>query len=317
LNEEKCICEATGNKREVSRDEIFDVMDAQEDKGNGGKFATIVYVTCAGVYASKKAWRPDDVTAALDATRDEYGDTDWHKNITSYNDPSVKTMTKNPIAGVICVTRYQIHWQTKDSYDKDYTEYATKRHDILMRRGIAIQSDGMLGNNNNQRQNVNGTQINQTGRPSRDFDIVGSKLLGVKFYETDEEGNILGEIPAKVAYSMKPLPSEWKGPSDVTKKLSGQELEDCLRELKELDDKHKFRNFLFDGILAIVANENGQSYYYINDKVCVNSYKGGAKYPAIQVNPQDMISIAQEAINQSFNGIDGFAQDNSGITPMQ
>jgi hypothetical protein len=314
LNEEKCISEATGNKREVSRDEIFDIMDAQEDNGNAGKYATLVYVTFADIYKSKRSWRPDDVTKALDSTKEKYGNEEWYQKVSDYNKPETKSSMRNPIACMIKVTRYQMHWQTKDKYKKDYGEYSDKLSNLRLSFGLGLDSDGKQGDNHNQRQEMNGTTINQTMRPSRDFNMISSKILDTKFYQTDSEGNVIQEIPADIAYSMRTNNAVWKEPKYAKEALSPEQFIAYCTKKKEIDSQYRFQNFVFDGILAIVANANGQSYYYINDQLVVNSYKStSAKEPSIKVNPQDMVSIAQDAIKQSFNGVDGFAQDKYGV----
>ena len=133
LNEERLVNEANGIKKEVTRNEIIDILEDQDAKGNGGLFATLVYATGEPVYKTKRAgsWRPDDVTAMLNKTRDSYGESSWHKDLSAYNDPSVKNSTKNPIA-VVCVAKYEIHWTTKDNYNKKeiYINYnKTEKHD--------------------------------------------------------------------------------------------------------------------------------------------------------------------------------------------
>ena len=187
LNEERLINEANSVKKEVTRNEIIDILEDQDAKGNGGLFATLVYATGEPVYKTKRAgsWRPDDVTAMLDKTRDSYGESSWHKDLSAYNDPSVKNSTKNPIA-VVCVAKYEIHWTTKDNYNKAYREYSNSLRNLRMSHGVGLQSDGMLGDNMNQRQDLGtGTQMNQNGNLSKDFNMASANLKGRTFYRVD------------------------------------------------------------------------------------------------------------------------------------
>ena len=59
--------ESGGGRKQVSRDEILDILNKQDDdKKSGGKWATITYVKPVSVYKTKKSWRTDDVQKALD-----------------------------------------------------------------------------------------------------------------------------------------------------------------------------------------------------------------------------------------------------------
>lgn len=305
LNEERLINEANGVKKEVTRNEIIDILEDQDAKGNGGLFATLVYATGEPVYKTKRAgsWRPDDVTAMLDKTRDSYGESSWHKDLSAYNDPSVKNSTKNPIA-VVCVAKYEIHWTTKDNYNKAYREYSNSLHNLRMSHGVGLQSDGMLGDNMNQRQDLGaGTQMNQNGNLSKDFNMASANLKGRTFYRVDAEGHIGDEIPEE---AIKAMTAPYKAPKPekaVADVISGEELEAYMAAKKELDAKFRGRTLNFDSILAISANVNGVSYYYINDMLKLSGKN------AIPVDSTDMIKIGEEQIGQKFTPMTGFAQD--------
>ena len=312
INEERLINEAMGAKKAVTRDEIVDILEDQDEKGNGGLYATLVYATAAPIYTTKRAgyWRADDVNNMLDATRAEHGESAWHKDLSAYNDPSVKNSTKNPIA-VVCVTSYNIHWTTKSNYDKAYEKYADALHNLRMSHGIGIESDGMLGDNPNQRQNIGaGTQMNQNGELSKDFNMANVQgEPDVKYYRVDVSGHVdyNSEIPEEAIKAMsklyKPAGPE-KGVADV---ISGEELEAYMEAKRELDAKFKGRTLNFHAMLAISANVNGISYYYINDELQLSDKK------AIPVNMQDMVKIAEKTIKQTYVPMTGFANGQSMI----
>lgn len=310
LNEERLISEATKPRKSVSRDEIVDILEDQDDKGNGGLYATVVYATAASIYKTKRtgSWRPDDVNAMLDATREKHGHSTWHKDLTDYNNPSVKNSTKNPIA-VVCVTAYKIHWPTKENFNKDHTEYADALHNLRMSHGIGLQSDGMLGDNHNQRQTIGArTQMNQTGILSKDFNM--AKMDGkpkTTFYRVDATGHIdyNEEIPEEAIKAMSKLPTPPKPEKGVTDVISGEELDAYIAAKKELDAKFKCKTLNFPAILAISANVNGVSYYYINDMLELTDKT------AIPVDMQDMIKIAEKTIKQTYVPMTGFADGTS------
>ena len=305
LNEERFMNEASGAKREVTRDEIIDILEDQDAKGNGGMFATVVYATTEPVYKTKRApyWRTDDVASMLNNTSGEFGDSPWHKDLSAYNDPSVKSSTKNPIA-VVCVTKYEIHWTTKDNYNKAYGDYSEKLKNLRMSYGVGLDSDGMLGDNHNQRQTIGaGTQMNQNGNLSKDFNMASAKVKSRTFYRVGADGRIGEEIPDVAIKSMIALYKEPKPEKAVADVVSEEELEAYMKAKKELDAKFKGRTLNFDSMLAISANVNGVSYYYINDKLKLSGKN------AIPVSESDMIKIGEEQIGQTFSPMDGFAQD--------
>lgn len=304
LNEERLINEANGTKREVTRDEIIDILEDQDTKGNGGLYAHLVYATGEPLYKSKRApyWRSDDVATMLGNTKDEYGEKAWHKDLSAYNEPSVKSSEKNPIA-VVCVTKYEVHWTTKGNYDKAYGDYSEQLKNLRMSYGIGLDSDGTLGDNKNQRQNLGfGTQMNQNGNLSKDFNMASAKVLSRTFYRVDADGHIGEELPESAIKSMMALSKGPKPEKAVSDVISGEELEAYMEARAKLDAKFKGRTLNYDSMLAISANVNGVSYYYINDKLKLSGKN------AIPVDESDMIRIGEEQIGQTFTPMDGFAQ---------
>ena len=133
------------NRRQVSRDEIIDILNASDDSAsNNGKFASVTYVKPVSVYKTKKSWRTDDMRGALDKYK-ERGEEDWHKKLTAFNQEDAKG--KNPVQTVVVTQRYLLHWISQDKFRKDYTDYANKLSDLRMRNGIGLSSDGKLGDN--------------------------------------------------------------------------------------------------------------------------------------------------------------------------
>ena len=89
----------------------------------------------------------------------------------------------------------------------------------------------------------------------------------------------------------------------VAEVLTGEALEAYMRAKKELDEKFRPVNLLFDRMLCIAVSINGVSYYYINDALSSPIVKGSD----VNVNPQEMLEIAKDQLGESFDEIQGFA----------
>lgn len=300
----KTLNEDYRNRRQVTRDEIIDVLNSSDDSPqNNGKFASITYIMPQAVYKQKNwhgtlNWRKNDVQNALDKYKDR-GEEDWYKKLNAYNQKDDMTKDKNPISTVIVTQRYLLHWISQKKWSQEYADYSSKLRDLRMRNGIAIQSDGMLGDNHNQRQKTDvGPQINQTGKLSRDFNMVGSSFKETAYF-CDENGHVVAELPKEILDSMMAVKKK-RGPEKaVSQVLSGPALDAYMKAKAELEKTFKTQNFVFDRILCIAANVNGESYYYINDKVLSPTAKGGK----INVNQGDLVKIAEDQLGETFNEI--------------
>lgn len=303
IKSQELIKESIKNSKrvQVTRDQILDILD-QQDKNNAGQFASFIYVTPIDPYKAKRKWRYDDVQNALDK-HSNLSDKEWYKSLSSYNDPSVKG--DNPIASIIAVHKYTLHWTSPKSYASKYQEYKNKLSDLRMRNGVGIESDGMLGDNNNQRQDMGygDLQANQTGNLSRDFNMIGSKCK-TTWYILDENGSVIDSIPEEIVKSMIAAPSKGElsnVEAAVREALSGNEeaLQKYSEEKREIEKSFKGRNFLLDKILSIVATSDGIQYYYINDAIATKIRKKSD----VNVNTSDFIKIAEEELGEQFNDI--------------
>jgi hypothetical protein len=313
LNEEMCIAEASSKSRvQVSRDEILNLLDEADDAQNDtnrGLFATVTYVKPEDILKTKRSVDTDKLTGALGQYQDR-GEEQWHKDLTAFS-TAEKSNTPNPITAVITTTRYHLRWHSKQNYNADYAKYSDALKTLRMKNGVAIQSDGMLGDNHNQRQDFDSTGAvtqNQTGNIARDFNM--AKLIGKPkstAYIVDNTGHIVSEIPDEVMWSIHGKVSSRGGvEAEVKKQLADQPeaLEAYAKAKAELDATFKARNLLFDRILCICCSVNGVSYYYINDQLVTAI----AKKSEVNVNPQEMVNIAKEQLGESFDVMQGFAQ---------
>jgi hypothetical protein len=311
LNEETCIAEAATKSRvQVTRDEILDILDRADDaqnETNRGLFATVTYVKPANLLKTKRSVDAEKLTGALGNYKDR-SEEQWHKDLTAFSGAE-KSTTKNPISAVITVTRYHLRWHSLKNYAADYGKYRDSLADLRMRNGIAIASDGTLGDNHNQRQESDATdaaKFNQTGNLGRDYNMarkVGKPKSTA--YIVDETGHVVSELPNDVMWSIHGKVSPRGGvEAEVKKTLSGEALEAYAKAKAELDATFDGRNLLFDRTLCICCSVNGISYYYIND----NLISAIAKGSDVNVNPQDMVNIAKEQLGESFDVMQGFAQ---------
>lgn len=296
----KLINEAKQVRTQVSRDEILDVLDKQ-DNNNAGQFASFSYVTPIELYKTKKNWRQDDVSAALEK-HNSLNDKEWYQNLNDYNQESAKG--KNPIQYAVAVHKYLIHWTSPDNYNKKYAEYSDKLHNLRMRHGVGMQSDGMLGDNHNQRTiTTGGERFSQAGNLQRDFNMIGSKCR-TTWYLLNDSGNIVDVLPEEIVKSMiaQPSYSEFSHvEAEVRKALQDNEeaLQQYANEKREIDKIFKGRTFLMDKILSIVATSDGVQYYWINDAISSKIRKGSD----VSINTTDFINIAQNELQQQFNDI--------------
>jgi hypothetical protein len=309
LNEEKCITEAAKSRVQVSRDEILDLLDRADDiqnEANKGLFATVTYVKPESILKTKRSIDNEKLSGALGNYQDR-SEEQWHKDLTAFG-AAEKSNTPNPISAVVTVTRYHLRWHSLQNYAKDYGKYRDSLSNLRMQHGVAIQTDGTLGDNHNQRQSTDATdaaKFNQTGNLARDYNM--AKLIGKPkstAYIVDETGHIVSELPNEVMWSIRGKKSQRGGvEAEVKKQLSGEALEAYAKAKAELDASFSPVNLLFDRTLCICCSVDGISYYYIND----NLISAIASKSEVNVNPQEMVEIAKEQLGESFDVMQGFA----------
>jgi hypothetical protein len=308
LNEETKIMEASTKSRvQVSRDEILSILDgadkAQNDS-NKGLFATVTYIKPAEILKKKTKVDVNRLSTALDNHQDRNSE-QWHQDLTRFKDAE-KSSTDNPIRSIITVTRYHLRWQSPENYNNDYNEYSKGLRNLRMKHGIAIERDGVLGDNHNQREKTDATsagKFNQTQNLARDYNMIHAIDKKSTAYIVDEEGHVVSEIPSDVMWSIHGKISPRGGVErEVRDALSGEALEAYAKDKAELDATFDPKNLLFDKTLCICCSVNGVSYYYINDKIISAISKGSSVY----VNQEDMVNIAKEQLGESFEVMQGF-----------
>lgn len=309
----KMLVETQGSsRRQVSRDEILDVLDRADESGKT-TYASITYITDKPVYNRKshyhgnKLWRGDDVKNALGNNREKHGESDWFKDLDSYTNQEQDTKF-NPITGVIAITRFVVNWISPNRFKKRAGEEGRKLRDLRMSVGVGLDSDGMLGDNHNQRYDSGYGQqrFNQTDKLSRDFNMAKIQNLTSTPYFVNADGHIVSDLPKDILNSMSKLPKE-KGEFDNVEKgvrdVIGND-EEAMRTYSqakaELEKDWRPENKLLDAILCIVATVDGEQIYYINDAAVTKENKTNA-------NQAELIAIAEKAIGQTFEALNSTA----------
>lgn len=297
--------EGNGNPRiQVTRNEIIDIMNEQDENG-AGRWVSLIYVTVKPIYNTKKNWRKDDVDNVISKYSRE-GNESWFDAVSNFNNDSegkIKKLGMNK--SIVVVTKYLLNWTSDNSYAKAYSDYDDKLTTLRMRQGVAIQSAGKLGDNKNQRQDLgNQVQMNQTGNLSKDFNFANVKSSKTTCYVIDEGGHIIGELPEEMFKAMTKNTAPNLVEKDVQEALAGNEeaLNAYIEAKKEIMKAFKGRNLLFDRILAIVGSVNGTDYYYINDAVKHEISKDSGVF----VSPQDLTDIAKEQLSTSITDVKNY-----------
>ena len=291
--------EIKGKKTQVSRDEILDILDKLDQNG-GGRYVSITYVKPISIRKTKRGgWDSQKVQSVLDMHKD-LSDKSWYNGLNDFNSDQT-TLKKNPIASIVVAQRYLMHWTTPENYKKAYGEYSEKLHNLRMKYGADTTTDGVLGDNHNQREQLSGgEQLNQTGKLSRDFNMVDSKVKTTN-YIVDNEGHIIEEIPGDVVNAISSAKKTYGIEASMQKILQDnpEAIEKYKAEKAEIEKTFKAQNFLSDRILSIVASVDGYDFYYINDKLMTSIEKNSDVY----VNQQEMVKIAEEQLGKSFEAI--------------
>lgn len=296
LRENKLLNEAK-QRTQVSRDEILDILDKQDESGKG-RFVSMTYVKPVSVYKKRSSI---DIPSFQDKLNNYEGDkeSDWYKSLSDFaGDENAKA---NPISAIIVAQRYVLHWASRESYGKAYGDYAEKLSNLRQKYGIARDSAGALGDNRNQRTQSAGETFNQTGNLARDFNMAHSTVK-VTNYIVDNEGNVVSEIPNDIVKSISSAKKSYSVEAEVAKALADnpEALKEYEQARAEISKDFRGQNFLFDRILSIVASVDGMDYYYINDKLISPI----ASKSEVNVNQSEMVEIAKEQLQQSFNDID-------------
>lgn len=292
-------------RQQVGRDGIIKVLD-DADKTNAGCYVSLTYVTGKSFYTTKRKWRKNDVDKALNGYGEE-GNEHWFPQIKQFNDDEEGTIKSlKGIAGIIMITKYVLHWTTRENYKKQYGAYAEKLHNLRMKNGIGRESDGMLDDAHHTVDSTDATgslDINNKGNLEKRLNVIGTPPSKTSFYVVGEDGSILGSIPNNVVNSMNAIPStEIKPEKDVAAALQGEALELYMSEKSELDKEFKAKAFLMDKTLAIVATVNRVPYYYINDAIKVETKDGSGLF----VKPESLVNLAREQLSELYDAVNNY-----------
>lgn len=305
------LCENINDRVQVTRNEILDWLNSTNDNGNltNGKFASVTYVEAAKIQKTKKNWDHEKMAKLLDKYKDTHNLKLWYKYLKIYNEPLVTI--KNPMAknAVIVVQRYVYHWKTPQQFRDKYVEkYAKPLYDLRMSYNLGVESNGLLGDNNNPRHtNDYGLQFNQTtGNPSIDFDMKECDFSGKAFFANGDGTIITDGIPYDVIDAMWSRQDRSKPEVEAAQQLSYEDYIAYAQARREIIKGFKPMNLKMDQILCIAAWDGEDSFYYINDNLTSPIQEGGE----VLVNRQQMIKLAEEQLDEVYTGINDFASNN-------
>ena len=286
------------NRVQVTRDQIFDILDAQP----AGQYVCITYINAASPYKTKRSWRSNDVQSVLDKYQDKIeGNEHWYTPLSKYQ-TNTDSKEKNPISSIITVTRYNFQWTTKENFKKGYGNYESRKSNLNMKYGLS--DTGKLGDyHGDTQENDYGGWENSKGEQK-----LRQNLAHVKKYTTcyivNDEGGIVGGIPNDVVKSISSVKNYDTTPAAAKNNLTPELLKAYQAELDEIDKDFAAREFKYDKVLCVVATANNTPYYYINDKAIVSANK------KTNVNQEDLIKIGEELIGKTFQDLDNFALEN-------
>lgn len=276
-----------------------DLLDYLTNLPNG-RFTTICYVSLDNI---KKTTRGVDLDAfQRDLDNDQYHTNDKEKyngTLKNYAQDGINKV-KNlrfPYAGVLKMSRMTLNWQDVDRFNKAYTNYATKRDELLTGLGVEPQhkdsttdkidyQGGVLqGNTDNTRNNL---YVRQNSA-----NIIKNSVIRHD-YLIDNNGNLVAEINPKLLKALRGKAPKLDGVGNLEKNGVAEEL--IQQYIKEIEDLNfKTMTISLDKILFVNATDkNGKPITIWNNEITNTLSKAGN---TVNVNIEQVKEIAQKMFN--------------------
>lgn len=308
-NERAIINEATAAGRiRLGSGEILDKLNELYIQSKEGKtprpFISMTYVKPVNFVKMKSKWRTEDVTSTL-ANYSREGNEHWFDTVNDYNNNPKGKLGFNSI---IVTQRYLLNYINKDDLKRKSSEFADKRNNLRMSFGVGLDSNGLLGDNHNQREELStGEMFTQRGNLMLDLETTKKKIDATN-YVIGADGSVVGVIPNDITKSITNLGSTGSVEKDVREALADnpEKLQEYIDAKQELDRSFKQQTFKFDNILSIVFTVNGQGYYFINNALMVEISKGSGVY----VSGDAMMKIAEKALDADEQAVEEYRNKN-------
>lgn len=288
----------SGERIRLTRDDLPGFFQMLDDNPSAhGTFVSLSYASVQKVYKTKKNWRPDDVTAALNAHREEHGESDWFKGLDTYNKPETKG--KSPISTVIVCLRRIINYQSKANFDKDRSEYMNGLDDLRLSVGLPQK---FRDPTSSETTNGWGTQTH-LGTQVKQFNKKKAKTISSDSYLIGDDGKLICIIPSDVINSISaPFKHDYEPENDAVAMLENnpEALEAYKNGRKELCAKFGYGQFNFDQIISFAAGFEGKSYYFVNDNLTMSS----SSSKGVVIDPSEWEKIGFEQLKENFKEAD-------------
>lgn len=314
---EQMINEAIKKDRvQVTRNQIIKKLNQlSDDLENTGlrPYVSVNYVFPVEIYGTKQSWRDEDVQNILDKYKDSEKRGSWYDMLSNFHNNGVPAGSrsrgpenKNPLTSIITVGRYKFLWLSENKYNAKEAQKLNAIQDLRMSLGVPLYGSDPT---NTRRKTDAGVSFNAKDNPviSQDRHPNRTKKDFVS-YLIDKEGKIVEEIPGDVVRAMS-TPKAKKDPVEkyVMQALASrpEAAEEYARKRREIEEMLYQGQFKYDQILSIVATAGQEAFYYINDKVIAKAAK------TTDINQEEMVRIAKEMLDVSFNEVDNFALEHN------
>ena len=281
-------------RRIATIDEIIDIMSSIR----GGSFVTICYMSSAkvGKTLTSKGIDIDKFGEDLEQNRTE-GDDEIYNTLSQYQKGGASRSNKFPFGGIVKMSRYQVNWQSEESYNKKYSQYADARDELLAKYGASVthrdshdekQDFGKGGVSVGATDNTRGKLYTHQN---------GATIQNAKseYFVVDKDGELLGSISPNAIEQIVAKSGDPDGVGALKKiGATDEQIREYTEELRKLN--FKVLKLMYNSVLFIIATVNGEKIFYINDKL--ERQVGSGNY-IVPINPQSFIQKANEIFQQS------------------
>ena len=281
-------------RRIATIDEIIDIMSSIR----GGSFVTICYMSSAkvGKTLTSRGIDIDKFGEDLEQNRTE-GDDEIYNTLSQYQKGGASRSNKFPFGGIVKMSRYQVNWQSEESYNKKYSQYADARDELLAKYGASVTHR----DSHDEKQDFGkggvsvGATDNTRGKLYTHQNGATIKNAKSEYFVVDKEGELLGAISPNAIEQIVAKSGDLDGVGALRKiGATDEQIKEYTDELRKLN--FRVLKLMYNSVLFIIATVNGEKIFYINDKL--ERQVGSGNY-IVPINPQSFIQKANEIFQES------------------